>query len=106
MENENKTFNFGSEKLSNAVIEGESNFFKADIGEVYTIEVLKDKPISPRTVTFENKQVSRFDIHIKVDEKELIWSIGKRNLKFINDSPTNKFNVLRTSEKYNIIPLK
>ena len=102
---ENK-FKFGSEALNEAVKEKESNYFKPEIGEVYEVEVLKDREIQEKQLEYEGKPVTKFDITIIYDNKEMIWSVGKRNLKFIDEADTNKFNVLRTEKQYNIIPLK
>lgn len=99
-------FNWNSKELDEAVIKQTGNFFKAEKGKIYLIEIDKTKPVIDRgVVEIGGKLQRKFDLHIKCDGKELIWSVGKQNLELFNKATTNKFNILLTSDKYNIIPI-
>ncbi len=103
---EETILNFGSQELQNE-IKDTSNYAKFDLNKPEIIEVLNSQ-VKPRVANFDGKDVTRYDINIKLSGEEKTWSVSKTTLRIISDNwdKTKKFNVMRQEKSYSVIPLE
>lgn len=101
---EKELFQFGSDKLNEEL---ESSYAKFALGVPKNIEILKNELIEKRETEFNEKPTIRYDLHIKVDDKELIWSVSKKVLTTINEfiEETTKFKIIMRAKNYDVVPL-
>lgn len=109
MVNEEKNIlNFGSEELNKELEYEGGDFMKFALGQPVNIEVLTEKGVVKQIKEFEpGKQTVRFDLNIKVDDKEKVWSVSRKVLNTINEyeDQTKKFKIVRKDMSYDVIPL-
>jgi hypothetical protein len=105
MEDEN-ILEFGSEDLKHYLVDN-SNFAKFEIGKPCKVEIISSE-IKPRIANFDGKETQRFDIKVKINDEEKVWSVSKTVLRTIADNwdKSKIFNVIRGEKSYTVIPLE
>ena len=108
METKNE-FNWNSLELTAAVVKSSGNFFKADKGKVYLIEIDTTKAIVDRgIVEIAGKPSHKFDLTIIVEGVVMTWSVGKTNLELFDNyikQNIKKFNIVLGNNGYSVIPI-
>ena len=108
MELDNRKFKLGSEELNKEL---ESKYFKFQVGIPQNIEVDKNQMIEEREFEAEyndeKRKVIKYDLDIKVNGEEKVWSVSKKVLTTINDNidQTQKFKIILREKSYEVIPL-
>lgn len=106
---EEKKYKLGTEELKDALKVEEGNYFKLELGSTKKIEVIKDQEVEGYTKEFDDKPVERFDLKVKVDNEERIWSCSRKVLETINEyilaMECYKFQVTRKAMAYDIFPI-
>ena len=99
----------GSEEIKEKI---SNKYFKFHLGKVYEIKINKEFDIVEKQVEVKNLKGefvkrNKYDLEIEVENEIKIWSVSKRVLNIINNNidKTVYFNVIMTSDNYNIIPL-
>lgn len=103
---ENKTLNFGSEELKEK-LKQISNFAKFEKNKLYKVEILSPE-ISIRKYVYEGKQTTKYDIKVKINNKEeKTWGVSRTVLNTINQywDQTKTFNVMLGEISYSVIPI-
>jgi len=97
----------GSEELKKELA---GQFAKFALGIPQNIEVLNED-VQKRVVEYEKegKKIlsDKYDLHIKVEGVNKIWSVSKKVLTTINEhiTATDKFKVILRESQYEVIPL-
>ena len=110
MEAELESFKLGSKELGKEL---ESKYYKFSLGNPVNIEVELDQEVEKRIQEFVDKDteqlkiVAKYDLNIKVDGEDKVWSVSNKVLTTIQDhiKDTQKFKVILRAKSYEVIPL-
>ena len=99
---------FNSKEMKKEVESQSGEFMRFQLGIPVNIEVDIDQDVTKTQKEFEEgKPVDRYELKIKVDGEEKIWSCSSRVLGTINEyiMQTSKFKIVRKEMNYDVIPL-
>lgn len=110
MEEQIEKFKLGSKELEKEL---ESKYYKFALGIPKNIEVLEDQEVEKRIQEFTDKEsgelkvIAKYDLNIKVDNEDKVWSVSTKVLTTIQEhiNSTTKFKIILRAKSYEVIPL-